>query len=116
MKNQEHTKRIFKFRAWDEESQLLIRLSKLPCSRGELSMKGHIFLQFTSLYDKNGDEIYEMDVLLFQSDKRLVFWDENLNGWSLAFAMDKAHAERLTSESVKHAIRLGSYYELQEKS
>lgn len=108
----EEAQRLFKFRAWDVESQLLIRLSQLTCSKGVLSMKGHIFLQFTCVYDKYGEEIYEMDVLLFQTDKRLVFWDEKLNGWCLAFAMDKSNAERLTPESVKNAVRLCSYYEM----
>lgn len=110
----ESTQRILKFRAWDKESQLLIRLSQLTCNKGVLSKKDHVFLQFTGLYDKQGEEIYEMDVLLFQTEKRLVFWSEKLNGWCIAFAMDKTNAEPLHQSGLKGAVRLCSYYELRE--
>ncbi len=108
----DNKQRMLKFRAWDEESRLLIRLNKLECNKGVLSKKGFIFLQFTGMFDKQGEEIYEMDVLLFQTEKRLVFWSEKINGWCLAFAMDKSNAERLHQSSVKNANRLCSYYEL----
>lgn len=104
--------RLFKFRAWDSDSRLLVRLNRLECNKGVLAKKGFIFLQFTGMLDKNGEEVYEMDVLLFQSEKRLVFWSDVNNAWAISFGMDKNYAEPLRQEVVNRGTRLCSYFEI----
>src|SRR4051812_29748594 len=73
--------RKIKFKAWDTESKLLMRLNSIDCNKGELFKKDHILLQFTGMTDLNSDEIYEMDILLISNEKHVVFWNDILNGW-----------------------------------
>jgi hypothetical protein len=72
------------FKAWNKEAKLLMRLNSIDCNKGELNKKDHILLQFTGLYDKQKEEIYDMDVLMIGSDKFIVNWDHERNGWALA--------------------------------
>jgi hypothetical protein len=74
-------KRKIKFKAWDEENRLLMRLNAIDCQKGELIKKNHILLQFTGLYDKEDIEIYEMDVVMFSLEKFVVCWNDAKNGW-----------------------------------
>ena len=77
----EFKSRRIKFKAWNTDTRLLMRLNSIDCNKGELVKKSHILLQFTGLCDKDGEEIYDRDVLLIDYDKYLVFWDEAKNGW-----------------------------------
>lgn len=104
--------RKIKFKAWDTGSRLLIRLDSIECNKGELIKKGHVLLQFTGIVDKNGDEIYEMDVLLISDQKYVVFWDEQKNGWYYyPLKNPKDHQHFLPSQAEK-MVRLGSRFEL----
>ena len=87
-----------------------MRLHSIDCVRGELMKKGHILLQFTGLFDDQGEEVYEMDVLLGDSGKFMVRWEESLHGgWQLA-ALD-APGTALPLERVQKMRRLCSYFE-----
>ena len=68
----EFKKRKIKFKAWDVESRLLMRLNSIDCNKGELFKKDHILLQFTGLLDREGEEVYELDVLRQCTEKWLV--------------------------------------------
>jgi hypothetical protein len=73
--------RKIKFKAWDSEHQLLMRLNSIECTKGELVKKDHILLQFTGLVDKAGEEIYDHDILTISLEQYIVFWNEDQNGW-----------------------------------
>lgn len=109
----EFKKRKIKFKAWDQEHRLLMRLNSIDCNRGELLKKDHLLLQFTGLFDKDGDEIYEMDVLLESLEKRVVFWNESKNGWYYSSLLNpNTHLPLLHVEAARMK-RFCSYFELQ---
>lgn len=104
--------RKIKFKAWDTEHRLLMRLNSIDCNRGELVKKNHILLQFTGLLDREGEEVYDMDVLMISLDQFLVFWDETKNGWFYSpLNNKKTQAPFLEKEALKMK-RFGSYFEL----
>ena len=108
-------KRKIKFKAWDQKHQLLMRLISIECNKGELLKEDHVLLPFTGLYDKEGDEIYEMDILLKSLDKWVVFWKETHNGRFPSFLLNPAsHAPLLRDEALKMK-RFGSYFEFASK-
>jgi hypothetical protein len=103
------------FKAWNKETRLLMRLNSIDCKRGELFKKDHILLQFTGLYDKQHDELYEMDVVLVGSEKNIVMWDAERNGWKLARLNDPSVAEPLLRANAEKTSRLWSYFESENK-
>jgi len=109
----EFKKRKIKFKAWDQESRLLMRLNSIECNKGELIKKDHILLQFTSLYDKEGEEIYEMDVLMVSLTKFVVFWNEAKNGWYYFPLENQAAQTPFLREEAEKMKRFCSYFELQ---
>ena len=109
-----YSPRKLKFKAWNEEAGLLMRLNSIDCVKGELIKKGHILLQFTGLYDKQEEEVYDMDVLLWNSEKYIMFWDEKIRTWKLT-SFDSNKKEELQHERVSEMSRLCSYFESNRK-
>jgi hypothetical protein len=107
----EFTPRKFKFKAWNKEAGLLLKLSSIDCRKGELSMRDHILLQFTGHVDKHEEEIYEMDIVMLSSEKFLVMWDEDSNGWFLNDAVRSVKVQRFEKETAGKSVRLCSYFE-----
>lgn len=104
--------RKIKFKAWNNEAKLLMRLNSIDCNKGELFRKDHVLLQYTGLLDKEQEEIYDMDILLIYSEKYLVFWDTEMNGWyyrAIALPEQSSPFLKANAASMK---RLGSYFEL----
>lgn len=108
----EFKQRKIKFKAWDTESRLLMRLNSIECNKGELIKKDHILLQFTGMTDKNGDEIYEMDVLLISDEKFVVFWNEEKNGWFYYSLKSPDNRQIFLTMQAEKMMRLGSFFEL----
>lgn len=99
------------FKAWNKETRLLMRLNSIECQRGELIKKDHILLQFTGLYDAEGEEIYDMDIILKGQEKFLINWDEERNGWIIMRFPDRKSPQPLTKEQVLNSKRLWSFFE-----
>jgi hypothetical protein len=99
------------FKAWNKETKLLMRLNNIECVKGELFKTNHILLQFTGFYDKQEEEIYEMDVILIGSDKFIVLWDPAENRWGMSKIPDIKTPEPFKLNRAKAAMRLCSYFE-----
>jgi hypothetical protein len=111
-----HETRKLLFKAWNKETRLLMRLQSIDCKKGELFKKDHILLQFTGLLDKNGEEIYDMDVLMIGSEKFFVTWNHERNGWNLTKLKNRSATEPLLKKRIEAATRLWSYYESPSES
>ena len=99
------------FKAWNQETRLLMRLNSIECTKGELFRKNHILLQFTGLCDKQDEEIYEMDVVLIGGEKFVVFWDTVQNGWGLSTFSAAGETRPFIREVSKTATRICNYFE-----
>jgi len=105
--------RKLKFKAWDLEHRLLMRLNTIECLKGELVKKNHILLQYTGLTDILGEEIYEMDVLIISLDKFVVYYNEAKFGWYYSTLEKRNPGMALTAPEAAKMKRFCSYYELQ---
>ncbi|MCA4897729.1 MAG: YopX family protein [Bacteroidota bacterium] len=108
----DYTARKIKFKAWDTEHRLLMRLNSIDCNKGELVKKNHILLQFTGMYDKEGEEIYEQDILMISLDKYVVFWNETKNGWYFSPLKDKNSFAPFLAKEASTMKRFCSFFEL----
>jgi hypothetical protein len=109
----DYTSRKLLFKAWNIETKLLMRLNSIECNKGELIKKNHILLQYTGLCDEEGEEIYDMDVILRAREKYLIRWDEERNGWIHVSLPNKNNPQPLTKASVANAKRLWSLFEIE---
>lgn len=106
------TPRKIKFKAWNRDTRLLMRLDSIDCNKGELVKKDHVLLQFTGLFDRDGEEIYDMDVLLVYTDRFVVSWNEGRGGWFYAPLDTPALIQPLLEPQSSKMKRFCSYFEL----
>ncbi|NJN42210.1 MAG: hypothetical protein HC811_08310 [Flammeovirgaceae bacterium] len=102
--------RKIKFKAWDKENKLLMRLNSIQCNKGELFKKNHILLQFSGFTDHEGEELYEMDVVFIDYKKFVICWQ---NGWFYAPIENIDSLEVLVKAKTESMRRFCSYFELE---
>lgn len=110
---EEYKTRKIKFKAWNTETRLLMRLNSIECNKGELYKTDHILLQFTGLYDMEGNEIYDMDIMLVGYDKFLIFWDDEKKGWYYSPLLRREQQQNFVDGVQEKMKRFCSYFELQ---
>ncbi|MBX2969828.1 MAG: hypothetical protein KF803_10700 [Cyclobacteriaceae bacterium] len=108
--------RTFKFKAWNREARLLMKLGSIDCVKGELFKRDHILLQYTGLVDKHEEEIYEMDILLKKDQKFLVRWHDSFNGWYIVNYPGKDSFVPLHKEDAQVMKRLCNFFESEENA
>jgi hypothetical protein len=102
--------RKLKFKAWNASAGLMMRLNAIDCVKGELVKKDHQLLQFTGLLDKQGKELYELDVVMIEGVRHCIVWDDQQSGWMLRNLSDDSMQSFHRSLTEK-AIRLWNYLE-----
>jgi hypothetical protein len=103
--------RVFKFKAWNSEARLLVKLGNIDFKKGVLYKKDHVLLQFTGMVDKHEDEIYEMDILMLNEEKFLVRWHEQHHGWYLLSLPARVTVKPLDKNTACSMKRLCNYFE-----
>ena len=103
--------RKLRFKAWNKESRLLMRLNSIECVKGELVKKDHILLQFTGWLDQQGEELYELDVVLMDGVKHVITWNEQNSGWCLKMLEGGRVVGSLEQQAAQRAVRMWSYFE-----
>ncbi len=107
--------RKIKFKAWNTDTRLLMRLNSIECNKGELFKRDHILLQFTGLYDMEGNEIYDMDITLVGYDKFIVFWNDDKKGWFYSPLLRREQMECFVAGVPEKMKRFCNYFELQDQ-
>jgi hypothetical protein len=106
--------RKIKFKAWDTEHKLLMRLNSIDCNKGELVKKDHVLLQFTGLLDKEGEEIYDQDILTISMERYIVFWNELQNGWFYSPLKNRGSHALFLEKVASGMKRFCNYFELKQ--
>jgi hypothetical protein len=105
--------RKLKFKAWNHEAKLLVRFHAIECVRGELMKQSHTLLQFTGLYDKQQEELYDMDVVLTDSGRYVVHWSDAIHSWTASRLDDDGDSsEAVLHHVITNAVRLCNYFEM----
>jgi hypothetical protein len=102
--------RKLKFKAWNKDTRLMMRLNAIDCTKGELHKRDHILLQFTGFFDRDGEEIYDMDVLLMNHLRYVIHWNSEKNTWYIHSLSDGSE-RLLEKDTVRKGNRLCSYFE-----
>lgn len=103
--------RKLKFKAWDKEAGLLMRLDSIAFEKGELFRKDHHILQFTGLFDRHHEELYEMDVVLVGNDRHVIHWNADQGCWCYSGEQGMVENTKLTRDAAGQMVRICSYFE-----
>ena len=119
--------REIKFRVWDKETKNICEVRnidfisemiqiKYQANYGVRELENVILMQFTGLQDKNGVDIYEGDILIYQHmfvDKKSVsevIWNEKYSGFA-SYVEDDERRYILEKELKNQFEVIGNIYE-----
>jgi hypothetical protein len=106
-----YSPRKLMFKVWNKEEKLLMRMDALPCVKGELKKKDHVFLQFTGFLDRHEEELYDMDIVFRGADKLMIQWNPKHTGWCITEFEKTNIIEELSQDNALQLRRLCSYFE-----
>ena len=105
--------RDIKFRMWHKESKKIFDVEKINIKDKLINMWNIQFylssvfgldevelMQFTGLYDKNGREIYEWDIISNGTEKCLVVWIKEQAGFMLKLLNEEFENEEWTNPMI----------------
>ncbi len=92
----------------------MMRLNAIECVKGELFKKDHQLLQFTGLVDKQGEELYELDVIMIERARYCIMWDDQQHGWVLKNISNDSIMPFLR-DVTENGVRLWNYLESDAK-
>lgn len=98
--------REIKFRAWNKEKQIMVyndedgssAYSALPpascvqmvnyCLNSSYAPDKYIWMQFTGMTNRNGDEVYEGDIIQTEHGYGVIEYNSTMGKWECAFDFD----------------------------
>lgn len=103
--------RKIKFKVWNKESQLLARPDSMQFARGEAQTDRLIWLQYTGMVDREGEELYEMDIVLLNLQKFMIQWNASESGWYMYDLQTENVAMPCIPEKAMQCLRLCTYFQ-----
>lgn len=111
-----------KFRAWFKQGSKMVNVATIDFLEKEVKSHANVMYSFdeielmqsTGLIDKNGEEIFEGDVLLtYDGELAKVYWDDVLAGWFVDFIYEIAELSEVADIQSGRSICeiIGNIYE-----